>query len=180
MTGVFGGQGRRIVVVIPFADQRSIQNRCGMKKNGYNMDTANLLCSEAPARWLAELLTQELRKSGFDATLEPPSPDPGDGLRIEGTLLRLFVEPLIGFITVSGDAEMHVELHASSKSGLVATRSFFARTSRSSVVGTLDIYQEALDSATQQMIREMVSAILALINRYPEISLELLVAEHLG
>lgn len=33
--------GGRQVVVMPFADERAIGDRCGMKKNGYNMDTAD-------------------------------------------------------------------------------------------------------------------------------------------
>jgi hypothetical protein len=95
------------------------------------------------------------------------------GVEIQGTLRRIFVEPMIGFITVSGDAEMHVELRATSKSGLAATRSFYVRTSRSSAFGTMDIYQGAFDQATAQLVRDMAAAILALMNRYPEASFEL-------
>ena len=46
---IAGGNGREIIVMIPFADEREIRDRCGMQKNGYNMDTADAVCTSDPA-----------------------------------------------------------------------------------------------------------------------------------
>src|SRR2546422_2938105 len=64
-TGLSGGAGREIVLVTPFRDGRQIRDRCGMKKNGYNMDTASVLCSADPASWIANYLAAEFKAAGF-------------------------------------------------------------------------------------------------------------------
>ena len=43
-----GGNGRQIVIIVPFSDGREIRDRCGMQKNGYNMDTADAVCQSDP------------------------------------------------------------------------------------------------------------------------------------
>lgn len=42
------GRGREVIVYAPFADARYEITRCGMQKNGYNMDTADVKCTEPP------------------------------------------------------------------------------------------------------------------------------------
>ncbi|TMB58744.1 MAG: hypothetical protein E6J60_03480 [Deltaproteobacteria bacterium] len=82
-TGLSGGDSRQVVVVVPFADQRSQPNRCGMQKNSYNMETASAICSEPPAAWLANLLASELRAAGFSVVTQADRPS---AVRVEGTL----------------------------------------------------------------------------------------------
>lgn len=74
-----GGNQRQVVIIMPFSDEREIRGRCGMQKNGYNMDTADAICQSNPTLWIANLLANELRASGFsvldaDAVIDrPPS-----------------------------------------------------------------------------------------------------------
>lgn len=58
-------QGRQVLVDIPFADGREIRDRCGMKKNGFNMDTADIFCGSDPSEWIAKLLADQLRDHWF-------------------------------------------------------------------------------------------------------------------
>ena len=39
------GRRRQVIVTMPFQDAREIRRRCGMKKNSYEMDTADLQCT---------------------------------------------------------------------------------------------------------------------------------------
>lgn len=163
------GNGREVIVVVPFADDRQIRNRCGMQKNGYNMDTANAICTTDPALWIASLLAKELRAAGF-SVVEADSPHRESALRIEGVLLKIFVEPLIGMWTGSHEADLHVKLIATSSNGLRAERNFFTKGRQGgAVISITPLFELALSHATREILSEMVEAIRSLMDRYPEL-----------
>ena len=167
-TPIRGGNGRKVVVVKPFADQRQQPKRCGMQKNGYNQDTADAVCRIAPEEWIAGLLADELRATGFTVL---PSADgaPGDVVTIEGTLLQLFVEPIAGMFSVSCEADLQVRLLVTSKSGLRATRTFFAKGLWKGFSGVTGPFQISLKRATDEMLEEMVTAVVELLDHYPQL-----------
>lgn len=165
--GLTGGKQRTIAVVVPFADDRVAGDRCGMKKNGYNMDTANVYCSEEPARFLATLLARELAASGFQVV--PPTA--AAAVRIEGRLVQFFVEPKVGFLTFTPEADVGVRLVATSATGLLAERDFYVKGIEESLVGTEDNFQLASNAAVRAVVKDMVAAILALLDRYPDAQL---------
>lgn len=164
-----GGRSRQVVVVQPFADQRPVRERCGMQKNGYNMDTAPAVCQSPPDAWIAKLLADELRASGF-TVLGPDHPSRPTALRIDGTLLQLFVEPVLGAWSGSLEADLSVKLRATTISGLEAERTFFIKGWKGGqLASTMQPYHTALDRATQATLAEMVRAILELMDRYPQL-----------
>jgi hypothetical protein len=164
-----GGRGRQVIVVQPFADQRPVRERCGMQKNGYNMDTASAVCQSSPDAWIAKLLADELRASGF-TVLDGDESSRTTALRIDGTLLQLFVEPVIGAWSGSLEADLSVKMRATTTSGLEAERTFFVNGWKGGVAAsTMQPYHTALDRATQTALAEMVRAILELMDRYPQL-----------
>jgi hypothetical protein len=164
-----GGRGRQIVVYAPFADDREIRDRCGMQKNGYNMDTADAVCQSDPSEWIARLLADELRASGFEV-LDGEAPHKTSALELRGSLLKIFVEPVIGAWTGSLEADLSVRLRATSETGLEAERMFFVKGWKGGVMAsTLQPYHTALHRATQDLLAEMVTAILELMDRYPQL-----------
>jgi hypothetical protein len=167
-TPVRGGNGRKVVVVRPFADQRQQPNRCGMQKNGYNQDTADAVCRVAPTEWIAGLLADELRAAGF-AVLPSAEGAPADAVTIEGALLQLFVEPIAGMFSVSCEADFQVRLDVTSKSGLRASRTFFVKGVWKGFSGVTGPFQVALKNATDGMLEEMVTALVELLDRYPQL-----------
>ncbi len=167
-TGISGGDQREIAVILPFADERQIKNRCGMKKNGYNMDTANAVCTQAPAEKLSTLLAEELKNAGFKIST-PGNPKSPAGVKIDGTLLKFFVEPVIGFAMGTLETDIHIRLVASSQSGLKAERNFFVKGTQSALAGTDSNFQSSVDDATTQIVKQMVAAIVSLFNRYPKL-----------
>jgi hypothetical protein len=166
-TPLRGGNGRKVAVVKPFTDQRAQPNRCGMQKNGYNVDTANAVCRTPPAEWIAQLLADELRASGF-TVVEPTAATPGT-LVIDGTLLQLFVEPMAEAFSARAEADIQVRLEATSQSGLRASRTFFAKGVWRGFAGVTTPFQDSLKKASDQILEEMVGAILELMNRYPQL-----------
>ena len=121
-----GGRGRQVIVVVPFSDARQIRQRCGMQKNGYNMDTADAICQSDPNAWFAQLLADELRASGF-SVLDDEAEHRPTALRIEGSLIKIFVEPVIGFWSGSLEADLSVKLRVTTQTGLEAERTFFVK-----------------------------------------------------
>lgn len=165
-----GGKQRTVVLVAPFNDDRPVKNRCGMQKNGYNADTASVFCSAEPAQWLADLLASELRAAGFNVVAAPPSS--ARAVRIEGRLLQFFVEPKVGVFTFTPEADVHVQLVATSASGLLAERDFYVKGTETSMVGTESNFQAASNSAVRVIVKDMVAAVLALVDRYPDLAVQ--------
>jgi hypothetical protein len=165
---VSGGNQRMIHVVAPLADERPSKARCGMKKNSYNMDTAAVHCSAAPSSWVADLLVHELEAAGFQIATEP-SPSP-DAVTLEGQLLQFFIEPDIGFWSITGEADVYVRLVASTPSGLLAERDFFVKGEESSALfGTDGLLQAAANDGVRRIVTEMTAAVVELMDLYPEL-----------
>ncbi len=164
-----GGRARQVIVVVPFADARNTRDRCGMQKNGYNMDTADAVCQTPPDAWIAKLLADELRASGF-TVLPVDAPHRPGALRIEGTLLQLFVEPVLGAWSGSLEADLSVRLRASTATGLEAERTFFVKGWKGGqLASTLQPFHTSLDRATQAILDEMVRAVMELMDAYPQL-----------
>jgi len=168
-TGMTGGDGRQIVVVSPLTDERPFRDKCGIQKNGYNMETAKAVCSMDPAVWVAQMLAAELKAAGFSVvSKEAAKPS---ALQLNGSLLQIFVEPVIGFSTISLETDINVKLVATSQTGLLAERSFFVKGVESGLVARAGNFQTSVDKATQTILRDMVAAVISLMNRYPQLGL---------
>lgn len=164
-----GGDGRQIVIVSAFTDERPQRDKCGMQKNGYNMETAKALCSMPPTTWVVQALAAELKAAGFTVVSKDAAKP--SALQLNGSLLQIFVEPVIGFSTISLETDIHVKLVATSDTGLLAERSFFVKGVETGLVARAGNFQSSLDKATQAIMRDMVAAIISLMNRYPQLGL---------
>ena len=167
-----GGNQRQIVVVIPFQDDRQNRTRCGVQKNGYGNETAVAVCQGDPAEWIASFLARELTASGF-TVLRSADGARDTALRIEGVLLQIFAEPVVGFWSTTVETDMKVKLVATSKTGLQAERSFFSKGEVTNVIWPQGIFNDSVSNGTRDLLTKMVQAILELMNRYPELGFEL-------
>ena len=170
-TPIPGGSQRQIIVTIPFTDAREITARCGMQKGGYGNETASAVCQDDPARWIAEFLASELRASGF--TVLPTEEGAHESaLKIEGVLLKIFVEPVVGFWTTTVETDLNVRLVATSRIGLHAERAFFVKGEIESVIWTQGIFNDSLENGIRALLTKMVEAILELMKQYPAVGFE--------
>ena len=170
---VEGGGGRQVIVILPFTDDREIGERCGMQKNVYGRDAGDAVCQGDPKAWLARRLADALRASGFSVLEEGSDALPG-ALRIEGSLIKIFVEPVLRVWSGSVEADLSVRLRATTESGLAAERTFFVKGWRDGqLVSTQQPYQTALERATPALLEEMVAAIVELMDRYPQLGFRL-------
>jgi len=165
-----GGNGRQVVVVSPFVDQRREPRRCGMQKNGYNQDTADVVCTIPPTTWIADLLADELRAAGF-TVVKADAPHKPTALKVEGALLQLFVEPMAQSFSARCECDIEVRLDATSDDGLRATRIFFAKGVWQGFAGATGPFQDSLKKASDGVLSDMVEAIIELMNKYPELGL---------
>jgi uncharacterized lipoprotein YajG len=161
------GRGREVILQAPFTDQRSEPERCGMQKNGYNMATASVHCAVPPPQWLSQALEQGLVSAGFRVRRSHLEAQQASSVRIDGTVLQFFVEPDVGLFTFTPEADISVRLVLTSRSGLRAKRVFYVKGVESSLVGTEENFQAAAHEGTRQVVTAMVSAIAALLDRYP-------------
>jgi hypothetical protein len=153
--------GREVVVVGPFVDARPERGRCGMKKNGYYGDTADILCADDPGAWVARRLASELRAAGVIVHDAPH----GSALRIEGTLLQFFTEPQPQAFTVDLETDIHVVLTATWPDGAVADKEVYVKGVESSAAGNDAAFQASVNDASTQMSRDLLVSVLALLEQ---------------
>jgi hypothetical protein len=167
-TPIPGGNQRQVIVTVPFADERQIKNRCGMQKGGFGNETANAVCQGDPAQWLAAFLATELKASGFRVL---PAEDGArdSALKIDGLLLKIFAEPVVGVWSTTVESDLNVKLVATSRTGLHAERTFFAKGELTSVIWTQGIFNDSLEDGVRALLARMVEAILDLMKQYPEL-----------
>ena len=163
-----GGAQRQVIIAVPFADARQITNRCGMQRSGYGVETASAFCQGDPAQWIAALLADALRASGF-SVLSSPEGARDSALKIEGVLLKLFAEPVIGPWLTAIETDLSVKLVVASRTGLRAERTFFVKGDRESIVWTQGTFNDSLERGTRELLGKMVEDILELMKRYPQL-----------
>lgn len=150
-----------VVLIGPFVDARQQRGRCGMKKNGYNGDTGDILCAEEPATWLASRLASDLRASGVLVHDAPHASE----LRIEGTLMEFFSEAQPGAWTVEYETDIHVRLKVTWPDGVFAERDIYVKGVEGSAAPTNEVLQDSVDEATTQIARVSSMAVLMLLDR---------------
>ncbi len=160
------GRGREIIVFSPFADDRHERPRCGMQKNGYNMDTADVICTEPPGRWLADALALELTRAGYKPLQADAVPGPNTVI-VRGTVGRLFLEPKHDFFTLTVEGDIAATVVVTSPNGLKAERKFYVKGTETDLASTEGTFQAAANAATRQISRSMVAALTELLDRYP-------------
>jgi hypothetical protein len=119
------GAGRE-VLVSPFVDSRPAR-RCGMKKNGFNTDTANVLCPESNMGFaVGRIFRDYLHAAGF-AVVTMEQRRSADPLFIHGRVDQLFVEPVLAFFTSTVETDFGVYVLAQTQSGMTAERYFYVK-----------------------------------------------------
>ena len=157
LTATDTGAGRRLSLPPAFGDQRLQRDYCGEQKVTYGLTPGKMVCIEPPGEALARLLAEHLRASGFEVRTEATAS--AGAVRIEGSLLRFFVEPVR---RNDYETDIEVSLKASSATGLEAERRFFEKGRGSEI-------QRAINSGVRKFLTDAAAAITALLDRYPDL-----------
>jgi hypothetical protein len=164
-TGSKRGEGREVLVFRPFVNQRK-EARCGMKKNGFNADTASVLCADDPAFALADLLIGELAAAGFKVLADPLRAGPST-LVLTGALEQVFLEPKTSFVTAAYETDISLHLTVQNAAGLLAQRRFYVKGEEATYFGAEDDMQRSFESASRQLVTNVVGAVANLADRFP-------------
>lgn len=170
-TPIPGGNQRQVIVAIPFRDARQSTGRCGVQKGGYGNETTDAVCQGNPAEWIATLLARELTASGF-TVLSSEEGARDSALKLDGVLLKIFAEPVVGFWSTTVESDFNVKLVATTKTGLHAERTFFSKGELTSVIWPQGIFNDSVRRGTRDLLSKMVEAILELMKRYPELGFD--------
>ncbi len=165
VTGSRRGEGREVVLFQPFVNLRK-QVRCGMKKSGENADIASVICPADPALALAELLAAELTAAGFKVLADPRQAGPST-LVLTGALEQVFLEPKASYASVTFETDISLHLTVQSAAGLLAQRRFYVKGEEATYFGANDDMQRSFESATRQLVTNVVGAVANLADRYP-------------
>jgi len=158
------GQGREIVVVRPFRDARSA-SRCGMKKNGYNQDSASIFC-RAPASMVADLVAEQLSQAGFRVLRDRRAASPS-AIILTGSLEQLFVEPKNDYFSVEIETDLALRLWATRTDGFSAERRFYVKGDEATFFASEDDLQLSFDAGVRQLVIGVVGAVANLSESLP-------------
>ena len=159
------GENREIVLVRPFGSRRE-ERRCGMKKNGFNMDTANVLCPEPPEVMLADILSAELAQAGFKVTHDCARAGPST-IVLTPVVYQLFVEPRLYYFTATIETDIELKVTATTRSGLRADCLFYVKGEEATSFGFDDDLRRSLESAFRQLAFSVVGAVANLADAFP-------------
>lgn len=160
-SGYSGGQGRALVIPA-FVDQRQDKNRIGMQKNGFGMDTASALPDQSVETWLTNRLGAELQSAGFQIVSEGANPK---ATKVQGHLLKLFVEPVQQWSTVDLETDLSVRVRVTRSDGLEAERLYFVKGVGQGLMSLGGAYSASVSNATGTLMKRMVADIINLLNR---------------
>jgi uncharacterized lipoprotein YajG len=165
------GGGRPLAITMRFADGRRDAQRCGMKKNGYNVDTASVLCAEDPSTLVPLVLARELRSAGFRVVVDrrPNAASlPADTIPVlSGTIEQLFIEFKSNFFGGVMEADVGLFLTVRTPDGRMARRRFFVKGQEGSTFATVDDMRAALVSAVHELMLDVVGAVANLMDNVP-------------
>jgi hypothetical protein len=130
------------------------------------MESADIVCSEAPGAWVGHAIAAGLVRAGF-RVLTPSSPPGPSTVVVRGTVSQFFLEPNMAMWDPALEADIGITLVLTSQSGLIATRRFYVKGEQSSSHQTEADAQAAADAATNEMVRVAVTSIGALLDHYP-------------
>jgi len=163
-TGYSGGK-ERVLIVPVFTDKRAEQ-RIGMKKNGYGMDTADAFPSQDVNTWLGFRLGNELKSMGFQVN---PQGDNPNATKIQGFTHQLFIEPVVQWFTVDIESDISVLIRVSRPDGLEAERRYFVKGLEQTIAGNIEYtYVASLRKASDHLINRVAADVMNLLNRFPE------------
>lgn len=173
-TGYTGGNGR-VLVVPPFINRRS-EERIGMVKNGYGMDTASVFANQNVEEWLASRLREELTSAGFHVNRQ------GEHLNattVQGITQELFIEPVtVSYGRTDYESDIAVLIRMSRPDGLEAERRYYAKGSEHEPgyykKGMDELFKQedprigSLRKSSDDLMKRVVADIINLLNRFPE------------
>jgi hypothetical protein len=158
------GGGRTVVVAESFVDRRPDRARCGMKKNGYNVDSAKLLCAGSPDEFLPQLLAYELRAVGFRVFMSSGAKVPAADAVISGSVQQYFIEPKLEFFGSAMEADVGLNLTVRLADGRVAERRFYAKGEEATLFNMLEDAQTAASAATRELLASAAGAVANLLD----------------
>jgi len=164
ITNYSGGEGR--VILLPgFADERTIKNRIGMKKNTHGLDGAPVLAKTELSSWFTTRLGAELKAAGFQVV---NAPSDSEALELRGTILKYFIEPVMrGGWYVYIEADISVRLRVKRFDGFEAERKYYVKGVNQGQVIMLDHYVLAQQKAVDTLMKRIVPDLINLLNKYP-------------
>lgn len=161
--GLRRGNGRPVMVLGPFASRRH-EDRCGMKKNGFNSDTANIRCSTSPEAGLPRLLADGLTAAGFKLLTSRSQVTPST-LVLTGRLDQMFIEANSNFFNSTWETDITLRLKVTTGDGLLAERTFAVKGEEATFLSLSDA-QKSFDSAAHKLVIAVVGAVANLSDRF--------------
>ena len=150
-----------IVCLNKFSDNRRVKQRIGVVKNGYGMETANVLTDQDITIVISKAIKKELNNLGYEVKLI--NVDFGEGIKsyqgcdvVDGSIKNFFVEPIMKFTEIEDRAIITVDILVQTEAGKEFKKTYSANGKSFSNLGvTARLAKEAMDKALQNIILDI-------------------------
>lgn len=144
-------------VILAVADMRASKERIGNVKNGFGMDTANVVTEADIRTWVEDAFTRELTDAGYAVIPAGSGTGPDTAIKLDAEVTKVYCD---AYLTYDGEVLMTVTLsrqgapaHVKAYEGSGSVGLSWAATAKS--------YGESLSLALQDGIRQVMADLAA-------------------
>lgn len=97
----------RAPIAVTVVDARAERERIGNVRNGFGMDTANVVTDSDVRAWVEDALVAELANAGYDVVETDPTGTSADGIAMRAEILTVYCDV---YLTYDGDVSLMLNL----------------------------------------------------------------------
>jgi hypothetical protein len=94
-------------VYLTVSDERADRSRIGNVRNGFGMDTADVVTEDDIAGWVESAIAMELQQAGYDVVQGEASPSSDDVIGLNAEVLKIYCDV---YMTYDGEVSLMVNL----------------------------------------------------------------------
>jgi len=148
---------RSKIVALSVTDERSERNRIGNVRNGFGMDTADVVTKDDIRGWVDDALTKELESAGYEVVRSDEAGASKDVIGLQAEILKVYCDV---YFTYDGEVALMVTLD-SEDSDTVKKQFEGEGGVGLNWAATGDSYAESLALALQDVIAKLLAEVAA-------------------
>lgn len=158
VTGLAPNPGNtRVIFLSLIEDSRPDKTRVGVIRNGYGMETANVLSKDDVRVWVSNTLKGNLEQAGYTVRTVEGAFTPTDGqFHLSGEIIRAYSDPRMGFFTITVQGDVQAAMQAEFL-GRRTNKLIVGQYSEESLVSSGgDMHKRVLNSALLDFVQKVM------------------------
>ena len=148
----------RVIFLSLIEDSRPDKMRVGVIRNGYGMETANVLSKDDVRVWISNTLKGNLEQAGYSVRAVEGAFAPTDGqFHLSGEIIKAYSDPQVGFLTITVQGDVQAVMQAQFQ-GRRTNKLIIGQYSEESLVSSGgDMHKRVLNNALLDFVQKAMS-----------------------